>query len=273
MNKLFILLLLSIIVISGCTSSTTPTGGATQTIDIVTTETTQDTTTSEPEPQTVEEPIDVPKEETKPKVKEKPKETVYSVNQDVTVDYLTYKVTKVETFTEMGTSMFKKETNGKFIKVYLSITNNAKETKQIFTPRFRIIDNQERKYDRLSDDMMYISDYLEFGKELQPGLTSSGAIVFELPKDSTDLKLIISGDWVSLTEVKISLTNIKDIGKDTTLKEKTDEIVDEAMEESEEMMEDLMNQCNAPFVCTSSCPEYMDVGQKDCPSGQLCCIQ
>ena len=138
--------------------------------------------------------------------KEDVKETIYSMNKDVNVDYLTYKVTKAETFTEMGTSMFNKETNGKFIKVYLEITNNAKETKQIFSPRFRIMDNQERQYDRLSDDMMYINDYLEFGKQLQPGLTASGAIVFELPKDSTELKLVIKGDWVSISEIKISFS-------------------------------------------------------------------
>lgn len=197
----------------------------------------------------------------------------YSMNENIKVDYLTYKITKAESFTKMGTSMFKKETNGKFIKVYLDMTNNAKETKEIFTPRFRLIDNQDRKFDRLSDDMMYIADYLEFGKQLQPGLTSSGAIVFEVPKDSTDLKLEIRGDWLSTSKVVVLLSNIKNIGKDTTQKDEVDEMMDEAMEEAEEQMEDLMNQCNSPFVCTSSCPEYMDVGQKNCPSGQVCCIQ
>ena len=169
--------------------------------------------------------------------------------------------------------MFNKETNGKFIKVYLEITNNAKETKQIFSPRFRIEDNQERQYDRLSDDMMYINDYLEFGKQLQPGLTTSGATVFELPKDSMELKLIIKGDWVSISEIKISLDNIKNIGKDTTQKEEQDKIMDEAMQESEEMMEELMNKCSSPFKCSSSCPDMMAVGQKDCPSGQVCCME
>lgn len=104
---------------------------------------------------------------------ETPKETIYSMNQDIEVDYITYKITKAETFTEMGTSMFKKDTEGKFIKVYLKLTNNAQETKDIFSPRFKIEDSKGRKYDRLSDDMMYIVDYLEFGKQLQPGLTTS----------------------------------------------------------------------------------------------------
>ena len=200
-------------------------------------------------------------------------ETLYSMNENVKVDYLTYKITKAEAFTEMGTSILNKKTDGKFVKVYLKITNDAKETKDLFTPRFKIEDDQERRYDRLSDDIFYIADYLEFGKQLQPGLGASGAIVFEMPKDSKELKLIISGDWLSGTEVKVKLSTVTDIGKDTTQKEEQDKQMDEIMKESEIQMEEIMNKCNTPFKCSSSCPEYMGVGQKDCPSGQICCME
>ncbi len=223
--KKLLLILIFVIFLVGC--SETPTGSVTK--EPIKTQAQEITQQTETESQ-----------ETKPKQPETPKEIIYSMNQNIKVDDLIYKVTKVETFTEMGSSMFKKETNGKFIKVYLDITNNAKETQQIFTPRFKIIDNQDRKYDRLAEDMMYISDYLELGKQLQPGLTSSGAIVFELPKDSTELKLIIRGDWLSVSEVKIELSNINNIGKDTTQKEEIDDIMDEAMEDSEEIMEKAM---------------------------------
>ena len=194
------------------------------------------------------------------------------MNQNVDIDYLTYKVTKVETFTEMGISLFKKETNGKFVKVYIEITNNAKETKEIFSPRFKLEDNQERKYDRISDDILYISDGLELGKQLQPGLMTSGAIVFEMPKDSSDLFLLISGDWLSVSEVKIALSNVKNIGKETTLKEEQDEMWNEAMEESEEKVEEIMGKCNSPYKCSSDCAVASDVGQKDCSSEQVCCL-
>jgi|SRR3989344_5830733 len=204
---------------------------------------------------------------------EQQQETIYSMNQNVNVDYLIYKVTKADTFSEMGTSMFNKATNGKFVKIYLDITNNAKETKQIFSPRFVLVDNQDRQFERLSDDMMYIADYLEFGKQLQPSLTASGAIIFELPKDSADLKLIITGDWTSTSKVIITISNVKDIGKDTTQKDEQDKMRDETMKESEEKTKELMNKCNAPFSCSSSCPDMPDVGQKDCPSGKVCCMQ
>ena len=72
--------------------------------------------------------------------------------------------------------------------------------------------------------------------------------------------------------MKVALSNIKNIGKDTTQEQEQEEMMDEAMQESEQMIEEMMNKCNAPFKCSSSCPEYMDVGQKDCPSGQVCCM-
>jgi hypothetical protein len=205
---------------------------------------------------------------------QQPTEKVYSIGEDISVDELTYKVTKAESFKEMGTSMFNKKTEGKFVKVYLKITNNAKQTQQMFTPRFKIEDNQGRVYERLSDDMMYIADYLELGKQLQPGLAASGAVVFEMPTDSTNLKLIITGDWLSQDIVKkVVLSAITDIGKDTTQKEKLDKEMAAAQKESEQKVKEMMDKCSEPFKCSSSCPEYRDIGQKDCPSGQLCCME
>ena len=230
MKKIFLgfmsLFLVSILLLTGCT--TTPTDSTSTNTQTPTQNTQVDEIESQQKEQTQQ--------------TETPKETIYSMNQDIEVDYITYKITKAETFTEMGTSMFNKETEGKFVKVYLRLTNNAQETKQIFTPRFKIEDSKGRKYDRISDDMMYIADYLEFGKQLQPGLGTSGAIVFELPKDSENLKLVISGDWVSTSEVKVELSSIQDIGKDTTQKDEQDEMMDEAMADAQQQMDEMMQQ-------------------------------
>lgn len=132
-------------------------------------------------------------------------EVVYSMNQDIAVDYLTYKITSVETPLRIGNDFFNKETTGKFVIVNFEIRNDAKETKQIFTPRFNLQDQFGRKYDRLSDDLIYVDDSIGFGEQLQPGVTKSGSIIFEIPKDSMDLSLVISGDWLSTAKVVVSL--------------------------------------------------------------------
>ncbi len=211
--------------------------------------------------------------ETSKQEEKEPEVEVYRINEPVLVDYLTYTVTKAETFTEMGSEFMSKTTEGKFIKIYLKITNNAKETKDLFSSRFFIVDENARKFDRLSDDTIYISDGLEFGKQLQPGLSTSGAVVFELPTDVKKIGLVISGDWMSKTQKLIVIDSLRDIGTDTTLKEESQRQMDEAMKQGQEQMEKLMEQCNSPFKCSSSCPEYMDTGKKDCPTGQLCCLK
>jgi len=259
----FFVLIFLLVTLSGC-GNTDP-GGVVQTTttldtltafsvqEMTTTTTLKGTTTTTTPPQKIDEKL-------------------FSMNQDISVDDLNYKITNAQTFKKMGSSMFEKKTEGKFVKVYLRITNNAKETKQIFTPRFKIEDNQGRVYERLSDDIMYIADYIEFGKQLQPGLPTSGAIVFEMPEDSKDLKLVITGDFLSIKSVKVNLDVINNLGVDTTLKQKIDQIFDESLKDSQGKMQEIMNQCNAPFKCSSNCATSSDVGQKNCPSGQVCCM-
>ncbi len=156
---------------------------------------------------------------------EEPKTEVHRMNEPVQVDYLIYTITKAESFTEMGNEFMNKRTDGIFIKIYLKIANNAKETKDLFTPRFKLIDKKGRSFDRLSDDILYVADGLEFGKQLQPGLSTSGAIVFELPKDFEGLGLVISGDWMSTTEKLVLIDTLQNIGTDTTLKQRDEQVL------------------------------------------------
>ncbi|MBI5391249.1 DUF4352 domain-containing protein [Candidatus Woesearchaeota archaeon] len=194
------------------------------------------------------------------------------IGQKISIDYLSYTVLEVESFTKMGTAMFSKLTNGKFIKVNVEILNNAKETKEIFSPRFRLIDGLGREYDRLNDDYLYITDTISFGNQLQPGLPIKGSVVFEVPKDSSDLMLTIKGDALSLSQVVVVLNEIQDIGVENSLKEHQDKIMDQAMEDGRRVTEKIMGQCNPPFECSSSCSEYGSVGQKDCSSSEVCCL-
>lgn len=215
---------------------------------------------------------DVQESKTDSKVEESQKQTLYQINDPVVVDYLTYTVTKAERFKEMGTPFMDKKTEGTFIKIYIKIVNNAKETKNLFSPRFVLIDDKGRNFDRLSDDYFYINDAIEFGKQLQPGLGTSGAIVFEVPEDFNGLTLAITGDWKSTSEARIGITTLYDIGKDLTMQKEQDKIMEQAMAEGQKQMEELMNQCNYPFSCKSYCSEYLNVGQKNCPSGTICCM-
>ncbi|MFH1391194.1 MAG: DUF4352 domain-containing protein [Candidatus Diapherotrites archaeon] len=271
LKSLLIVILLAFVVLSGCTSSQSQQSvkcsdgsyaGNVESCPINQVQPQNESSTetpSQPEPEVEVEP--------------EPVDKTAGLSEIVMVDDLSYKVVKAESFTEMGTSFLKKETTGKFVKVYLVITNESNKSKNIFSTRLTLIDSEGREFDKYSVASMYIADGLSFGEQLQPGLGVEGAEVFELPEDASGLKLEIKGDWLSITKIIVSLDRVTDIGKDTTLKDQQDEQMDELMDESKKQTEELMNQCNAPFACSSSCSEYLDVGQKDCPSGQLCCLE
>ncbi|MBI2666324.1 DUF4190 and DUF4352 domain-containing protein [Candidatus Woesearchaeota archaeon] len=185
-----------------------------------------------------EKSIPVSNEQIAPSVKQP---VSYAMKQNVLIDDIAYKVTRADTFTKMG-YLLEKTTNGKFIKVYLDVTNNAKETQQIFTPRFTIVDGQGRRYARVADDIIYIAHPLELGKQINPSVASSGAIVFEVAKDSKDLVLVIRGDWLSVSEVRITLSNIGNVIEDTSLENEQDKMMNKAIEKATEQTDKMMEE-------------------------------
>jgi len=96
----------------------------------------------------------------------------------------------------MGT-FFGAEADGIFYVISLKVENKGKESKNIFTPRFKIIDNKGRSYDPDTEAEIYASSYYKhtfnLGDQLQPGLPVEGVKVFDLPSSAKGLKLEIRG--------------------------------------------------------------------------------
>lgn len=153
------------------------------------------------------------------------KEKTYNINQPIQLDELQYKILKAETFTQMGNQLFNKKTTGKFVKIQMQILNTGSETHNLLSPRFKIKDEQNRLFDRFPGDYTYIADPLEFGIQLQPGVLVMGSIVFEVPESVDDLVLVIDGDWLSMSEVEVSLGELKDVGVDDSLERLQEELL------------------------------------------------
>lgn len=196
-----------------------------------------------------------------------------NLNEEINIGEFNYIFTKAETFTKMGALYTEATTTGKFIKVYFTITNNSNKPQYMSTSEIKLVDSKDRQFDEYSMSTMYISDGFTLLDKLQPGLPMSGALVFELPKDSVEIKAQIVQGWQEELRATINLGTIKNIGSDTTLQEEQDATWDDLMDDSQQEWEEMMNQCTSPFSCSSSCPEYMGVGQKDCPNNQVCCME
>ncbi|MFH1400808.1 MAG: DUF4352 domain-containing protein [Nanoarchaeota archaeon] len=133
---------------------------------------------------------------------------VYGMGDPVVVDNVAYIVYAGRQSNAIGNTILQKTTTGKLISLDIGVMNVGKKTQQIFTPRFTLKDGQGRVYDELADDMLYVDNPLMLGEQIQPDVVKRGTIVFEVPATSSNLELVISGDWLSTSQVEIQLDNI-----------------------------------------------------------------
>lgn len=140
------------------------------------------------------------KEEEK-KEEEKPVETLYTVGDLVEVGNLSYNVLNVESTNEIASDnqfIESAKTNGQFIIIEIEAFNNDKETRMVDSNMFKMADDQGREFEPTSDIdvMMALDGAMDFFlQDINPGLSKTGKLVFELPADATSYSLEVSSGF------------------------------------------------------------------------------
>ncbi|ABS23160.1 MULTISPECIES: DUF4352 domain-containing protein [Bacillus cereus group] len=118
-------------------------------------------------------------------------------------------VGSVETLESVGNQYVNEKAQGIFKVVELSITNNQKDAITIDANSFKLVDDQDRefKYSTQAQTSFDVanggkSDF--FLKQLNPGLTQTGKIVFDVPKDAKGLVLKARGGMTG-KEIKLKV--------------------------------------------------------------------
>lgn len=121
----------------------------------------------------------------------------YGIGEEVTVGNLTYTVNNVEEMNELTMEfMDPLTTEGKFVVVDLSITNNDQEARFVDSEMFRIIGSDGVEYSSNTEADMYVNDDIGFFlSEVNPKMTGTGKVVFEIPADETDYVLQVSSGF------------------------------------------------------------------------------
>lgn len=136
-------------------------------------------------------------------------ESIGKIGEAVNANDLSFTVTDISKAKSLGNSYSKKEAQGTFNVITLTIKNTGKETVTIDSSMLKVTDSQGRKFDYSIEGQT--AKGLAQGKvdlflqQVQPGLSVTGDIVFDLPDDASDLKLIVKGSMFG-TEKEISLT-------------------------------------------------------------------
>jgi RNA polymerase subunit RPABC4/transcription elongation factor Spt4 len=85
-------------------------------------------------------------------------------------------------------------TDGKFVVVNVTLTNNDTSARMFDSTQFKLIDSQKREFDPYTDtDLMMIigNDNDLFLENCNPGMSRTGTIVFEVPADTATYDLAV----------------------------------------------------------------------------------
>lgn len=124
---------------------------------------------------------------------EQQKQTSFKMNESAQNGDLAFTVTQLKDAKSLGSSYTKKQAQGTFKVITVKIENKGKETKTIDSSMLKLKDGQGRTFERSSDGQMakgLAQGQVDlFLQQVQPSLSVTGEIVFDIPADATDLTL------------------------------------------------------------------------------------
>lgn len=88
----------------------------------------------------------------------------------------------------------RQEADGQYIILDLSMENVGDESVDITTNHFTIVDTQDRTFDASSEQTLWVENDPRIQVEgvsfeqLQPGITTEGAVVFEVPEEASEIQ-------------------------------------------------------------------------------------
>lgn len=138
---------------------------------------------------------------------EKDDETTGTVGEPVTNAGMTYEVTSARSASTIGDTTYGlgAEADGEFVIVNLELTNNKDDTKTFSETAAKVVTTDGKEYETTSDAVLAFGDDGLFLKEVQPDLTTSGKIAFDLPPAKVSGSKLVIEDLYGRGEVTIDL--------------------------------------------------------------------
>lgn len=158
-----------------------------------------DTSTSGENTETVTKAADSTSSSTKETKKEEVK--TYQIGDMVNTGNLAYKVTDVTATSDLKSDnqfIDSVTTSGQFIIIDIEAFNNDSKTRMIDSSMFKMYDDQNREFEPSSDTdvFMIVDGAMDFFlQDINPGLSKTGQLVFELPADSSSYTLQVSSGY------------------------------------------------------------------------------
>lgn len=121
----------------------------------------------------------------------------YGLNEVVQDGDLAFTVTGVETAKTLGNQFTKKDAQGTFYIVTLKIENKGNKTATFDSSMAKVTDDQGREFERSIEGQtakgMAQGNVDLFLQQIQPSLSVTGDLVFDLPADMQNPMLVVKG--------------------------------------------------------------------------------
>lgn len=104
---------------------------------------------------------------------------------------------------QIGDEFLNKKAQGKFIQAVVSIKNNGQKKAVFFDNDVKLIDDQNREHST-SSDSFYLGDANLMLKDINPGNSVEGVLLFDVPQDATPTFLKFDTEWLA-APVKVAL--------------------------------------------------------------------
>jgi hypothetical protein len=129
-----------------------------------------------------------------------------SVGQNLTIEGTTYRVNSAKTASSLGSGYFKEEANGVFVLVDLSLTNQKKEPATIVESMLTMIGGNGSEYSTSTDALLATdAEQLFILEDIQPGLTETGLLVYDVPQKAVKGSLLRVEDFLGSASGEIRL--------------------------------------------------------------------
>jgi hypothetical protein len=134
--------------------------------------------------------------------------TNFKMNELAQNGDLAFTVTQAKDAKSLGNTYTKKDAQGVFKIITIKVENKGKETKTIDSSMLKLKDGQGRTFERSIDGQtakgLSQGQVDLFLQQVQPSLSVTGEIVFDIPDDATDLTLLAKDSMFGKTiEIKL----------------------------------------------------------------------
>lgn len=116
---------------------------------------------------------------------------IAKVGDNVTAGDFVYRIDKIVFKKSFNDAIQSHRADGIYLGVFVTVTNRGQETRVLDNSQFFVTDSLDHKFDTSAEGSLLPNTIL--AKQIHPGITTKGILVFEVPNKTDNYNLVLTG--------------------------------------------------------------------------------